>query len=229
MLHVQSIQTQLKEFSLEISFSTQHRITGIFGASGAGKTTLLETIAGLRKPQRGSIHIGETLLTEVSSGTFVSPERRQIGYVPQDLALFPHFSVRENISYSDNGSMTPDLLSALKIESLMDRRIHQLSGGEKQRVALARALNSKPKLLLLDEPLSSLDETLREHTRQIVADLIRAIDIPVLYVSHDSDEIVQLCGGVVVLETGRLVTHGATSELFVIDDRTHYKLREKVD
>ncbi len=225
ILELEKVSIEYRDFSLDVGFKTHKRITGIFGASGAGKTTLLEVLAGVRKPRTGLIRIGGTLLNDSVDSRFVAPEKRRIGYVPQDLALFPHLTVRQNVFYNNAGSNSNELLASLKIENLMERKIPQLSGGEKQRVALARALLSRPQLLLLDEPLSNLDEPLRERTRETIEQLIHDIDIPVLYVSHDSDEIVRLCADVIILEKGRVSAQGPPSELFVVDKRTHYRLK----
>jgi molybdate transport system ATP-binding protein len=225
MLALERVSLKYRRFSLEVSFKTPRKITGIFGPSGSGKTTVLEVIAGLRKPDTGTVHFHDKVLSDARSSLFVPPEKRKIGYVPQDLALFPHLTVRQNVFYGGSGSDSSDLLATLEIEHLMEQRIHQLSGGEKQRVALARALLIDPELLLLDEPLSNLDEPLRERTRDYIEQLIRKIDIPVLYVSHDSDEVVKLCAEVIVLQNGRVSKQGSVAELFIEDDRTHYRLK----
>ena len=225
MLALERVCLRYRLFSLEVSFKTDQRITGIFGPSGSGKTTLLEVIAGLRRPDSGTIHFQGKTLTDTESDLFVPPEKRKTGYVPQDLALFPHLTVRQNVFYGTSGSDSSDLLATLEIEDLMEHRIHQLSGGEKQRVALARALLIQPELLLLDEPLSNLDEPLRDRTRDYIEQLIRKIDIPVLYVSHDSDEVVRLCAEVIVLQNGRISKQGSVAELFMEDERTHYRLK----
>lgn len=227
-LYLENVFISYAKFTIDVTFKTNQRITGLFGPSGSGKTTLLEIVAGIRKPVRGTVRFQNIPLTDIDSGRHVPPEERRIGYVPQDLALFHHLSVRENVYYSprSHSSEPADLLTTLGIDSLLDRTIDQLSGGEKQRIALARALLSDPQLLLLDEPLSSLDEDLRGRATDYIEQLIQRIDIPVLYVSHDSDEIVRLCSDVIVLEQGKIVAQGAVTEHFVVDDRTHYTLKK---
>lgn len=225
MLSLERVTVRYRHFSLDVSFKTRERIAGIFGPSGSGKTTVLEIIAGLRKPDTGAVHFQNKVFADVRSDSFVRPEKRKIGYVPQDLALFPHLTVKDNVFYGESSRDSSDLLATLEIEHLMEQRIHQLSGGEKQRVALARALLIQPELLLLDEPLSNLDEPLRERTRDYIEQLIQKIDIPVLYVSHDSDEVVRLCAEVIVLRNGKVLKQGSVAELFMEDDRTHYRLK----
>lgn len=225
MLALDKVTVRYRHFSLDVSFKTQQRIAGVFGPSGSGKTTLLEVIAGLRKAETGVIHFHDRIFSDTRSDLFVPPEKRKIGYVPQDLALFPHLTVSQNVFYGGSSTAASDLLATLEIEHLLQHRIQQLSGGEKQRVALARALLIHPELLLLDEPLSNLDEPLRERTRDYIEQLIRKIDIPVLYVSHDSDEVVRLCAEVIVLQNGRVSKQGSIADLFIEDDRTHYRLK----
>jgi molybdate transport system ATP-binding protein len=226
-LSLRNISISYPKFMADVTFETSDRITGLFGPSGSGKTTILEIVAGIRKPSRGTVRFQNTTLTDADADIYVFPEQRMIGYVPQDLALFPHFSVRENVYYSprSNVSESADLLKILGIDALLDRKINQLSGGEKQRVALARALLSRPHLLLLDEPLSSLDEDLKERAIEYLYQLIHRIDIPVMYVSHDSDEIVKICSEVIVIDRGRVIAQGPVRDLFVVDERTHYRLK----
>jgi molybdate transport system ATP-binding protein len=195
-------------FTLNAAFRLDTRAAAIFGPSGAGKTTILDVIAGLRTPRRGTIAIDGRVLFSSETRVNVPTHQRHVGYVPQDVALFPHMNVRRNLLYGTHAGASPQLdrvLSMLEIDALIDRRVTELSGGERQRVALGRALMSGPSLLLLDEPLAAVDVPLR---RRILPYLRRVRDemrVPILYVSHDRDEIEELADAVVQLDGG-LVT-----------------------
>jgi molybdate transport system ATP-binding protein len=204
-------------FTLAARFELDARAAALFGPSGAGKTTILDAIAGLRTPARGTIAIDGRVLYESASRVNLPPHRRHVGYVPQDVALFPHMNVRRNLLYGSHpptraaggrDGLSPELdrvLAMLEIDRLVDRRVTDLSGGERQRVALGRALMSGPSLLLLDEPLAAVDVPLR---RRILPYLRRVRDemgIPILYVSHDRDEIDELADHVVRLDAGRVI------------------------
>ncbi len=201
------VELQQGTFTLAARVTIDSRAAALFGPSGAGKTTVLDTIAGLRTPRRGSIAIDERVLFSSAAAIDLPPYERRIGYVPQDVALFPHMDVRRNILYGSHGRSSPNLdhvLSMLEIAALLERRVTELSGGERQRVALGRALMSGPSLLLLDEPLAAVDVPLR---RRILPYLQRVRDelrIPIVYVSHDRDEIEALADTVVRLENGRI-------------------------
>src|SRR5690349_20700423 len=163
-LSVQQVRLSLAEFDLELDFAIEQFPAAIFGPSGAGKTSLLDLIAGLRKPKQALLQLDDVVLTDRKAGVNLPARLRGIGYVPQDLALFPHLSVRQNILYGlKSGAPANPLFSlehvvnVLDIQSLHERDVSRLSGGEKRRVALARALITSPRLLLLDEPLANLD------------------------------------------------------------------------
>jgi molybdate transport system ATP-binding protein len=205
-------------FTLEVQTRLDARITALFGASGAGKTTVLDAIAGLRTPSAGSIVVGSRVLVDRTRGVNLPPHHRHIGYVAQDVALFPHMSVRQNVLYGrrDGQRLSLDtVVRMLEIAPFFDRQVPQLSGGERQRVALARALMSAPELLLLDEPFAAVDV---ERRRRILPYLERVRDelmVPIIYVTHDPSEVRQLADYVVILDEGRVVRTGPPETAFV--------------
>jgi molybdate transport system ATP-binding protein len=219
MLRV-DITKQLGEFSLQATFESEGRATGLFGASGAGKTSLINMIAGLLRPDRGTIAIDGETLDDVAGRVHVPAHRRRIGYVFQDARLFPHLDVRQNLDYGrrmnrleDDPAQRKRVTDLLDIGHLLERRPGKLSGGERQRVALGRALLSKPRLLLLDEPLGALDEGRRA---EILPYLVRLRDesrIPMVYVSHDAAEMRQLATQIVLLQGGRVTALGGVKVL----------------
>jgi molybdate transport system ATP-binding protein len=219
MLRV-DVTKQLGEFSLQVAFTSDGRVTGLFGASGAGKTSLINMIAGLLRPDRGTIAIDSETLDDTAAHIHVPAWRRRIGYVFQDARLFPHLDIRHNLDYgrrmnglADDPAQHTRVTDLLDIGALLDRRPGQLSGGERQRVALGRALLARPRLLLLDEPLGSLDE---ERKVEILPYLVRLRDeagIPMVYVSHDADEMRQLATQVVILKRGRVTAFGGVEVL----------------
>ena len=200
------------DFSLEVHERLTGSITALFGPSGAGKTTTLEAIAGLRRPAAGTIAVGDRVLFSSARGNDVPVHQRHVGYVAQDVALFPHLSVRRNVLYGRRPGQRLELATVatmLEIEPLLDRDVRQLSGGERQRVALARALMSSADVLLLDEPLAAVDLELR---RRILPYLERVRDelrVPIIYVTHSREEVHALADFVVVLEAGRVARSGA--------------------
>lgn len=213
-----SIQLARPGFALDVNLDTTTRITGLFGPSGAGKTTLLLAIAGLVRPDRGRIAIGDRTLFDSTARFSVPPHRRGLGVVFQEPRLFPHFRVLSNLTYArgDRRAPTTDLdhlIDILELRPLLHRRIAGLSGGEKQRIALARALLSRPDALLLDEPLSSLDLRLRQAALTGLARAIAETNIPVLYVSHDLREILQLTDHLAIMHAGRVVSSGRYHEI----------------
>jgi molybdate transport system ATP-binding protein len=203
MIRLKNILLPLANFDLTIDIELLNRVTAISGPSGAGKTSLLELIAGLRKPKTGSIELDNAPLTNLP------PEKRQIGYVPQDLALFPHLTVEQNIYYSQKNSDAAHILETLEIEPLLKRRVTEISGGEQQRVALARALLSNPKLLLLDEPLGSLDPELKSKVLPYLCRVRDEFKIPMLYVTHDQSEAATIAEQTIFLDRGRIQLQNA--------------------
>ena len=220
LFHI-DVTVPLDRFTLALRWETSGRSLGLFGHSGAGKTTLLETLAGLRTEATGLIEVNGQRWLDTPRGLRLRPEHRGVGYVPQDLRLFPHRNVMENLlsgrwrRASDRGALAPDhVLEVLELTHVRDAAISVLSGGERQRVALGRALCSSPDLLLLDEPLGGLDLPLR---RRILPYLLRVREefaIPTLCVSHDVAETSLLSSEVAVLDRGRLVTLGTPEEVF---------------
>jgi len=219
MLRV-DIAKQLGDFTLEASFTSEGRVTGLFGASGAGKTSLVNMIAGLLRPDRGVIALDDEILDDTTKGLHVPPHRRRIGYVFQDARLFPHMNVAQNLDYGRrmNGiaadpAQQKRVTDLLDIGHLLDRRPGKLSGGERQRVALGRALLSKPRLLLLDEPLGSLDEGRKIEILPYLVRLRDEANVPMVYVSHDAAEMRQLATQIVMLRNGKVTALGGVKVL----------------
>lgn len=186
-------------------------ITAIFGVSGAGKTSLINAISGLTQPQRGRIQLHNRLLFDAEQKIALPPEKRRIGYVFQDARLFPHYRVRGNLQYGMAPKMKAQfdsLVSLLGLEALLPRFPLSLSGGEKQRVAIGRALLTAPDMLLLDEPLASLDLPRKRELMPYLQKLAKQVEIPMLYVSHSLEEILQLADNVLVLDAGKVKAFG---------------------
>lgn len=195
------------EFALDVADTSQVEVLGLFGASGAGKTTMLEAIAGLRRPTRGEIVVAGTTLFSSARGIDVPARHRRIGYVPQDALLFPHMSVRGNVLFGavDARLELTTVAEMLEITPLLTRRTQDLSGGERQRVALARALMTHPALLLMDEPLAAVDRARRERILPYLLRIRRELHVPLIYVTHDAQELDQLADRLLVIADGRVV------------------------
>ncbi len=193
-------------------------ITALTGPSGVGKTTLLRLIAGLVKPQSGRVTFGEEVWLDSEKKIFLTPQQRQVGLVFQDYALFPHLSVRQNVAFSlkkgEDQSHVDELLREVELTQLADRRPHQLSGGQQQRVALARALVLRPRLLLLDEPLSALDRAMRQRLQDYLLEIHQKHQLTILLVTHDLGEIFRLADRVVEMENGKIKRQGMPEEVF---------------
>jgi molybdate transport system ATP-binding protein len=229
-LELRGVTVQLGGFRLEIDAVFPEGWSALFGPSGAGKTTLLEIVAGLRRPESGRVVMAGRVLVDAATRENVSAHRRGIGYVPQDLALFPHMDVRANLEYGrplgEPGDFFATVVERLEIGGLLEKQPAALSGGQKQRVALARALLARPKLLLLDEPLTGLDAPLRDRILPFLQRVRDEFRVPTLYVTHSADEVMALCERVVVIEAGRVKREGAARELFVPRETPGWRLRD---
>jgi len=198
-------------FDLRVAFRADGPATALLGPSGAGKSTTLACIAGLLRPRSGEIRWGDEVLFSSSAGTNLPPERRRIGVVFQEGLLFPHLTARRNLLFGrrPGGRIDPaTVIDVLEIGSLLDRRPADLSGGERQRVALGRSLLAEPTLLLLDEPLSSLDHGLRERLLRYLVTVRDEFGIPMLYVTHVVSEALVIAQSVVVMDAGRVLAAG---------------------
>jgi molybdate transport system ATP-binding protein len=205
-------------------FQVDHRmplegIVGLFGPSGCGKSTLLRIISGLERYAQGRIRFGEDVWQDTARGIFVPPHKRGVGYVFQDVRLFPHLTVAGNLRFAekrsrrtDNGINIEDVVAALDLAPLMTRRPHSLSGGERQRVAIGRTLLTRPRLLLMDEPLAALDIRRKAEILPYVERLPRTFGVPIIYVTHSVDEVMRLAERMLVFASGRKLTYGPVAE-----------------
>jgi iron(III) transport system ATP-binding protein len=207
----------VRELTLEID---RGELMAVLGPSGCGKTTLLRTIAGFERPDAGSVAVGDEVVA--GPGCFVPPERRRIGMVFQDYALFPHLTVRANVAFGlaarprdEREPLTRRTLELVGLQHKADRFPHELSGGERQRVALARAMAPEPALVLLDEPFSSLDASLRAGLRREVELILRDAEATALLVTHDQEEALSLADRLAIMREGRIVQVGGPEEVYV--------------
>jgi len=248
-LEIDGLRTSAGTFTLAVDAVLERPVTVLCGPSGAGKTTLLEILAGLRRPAAGRIRLDGACLDDAGSGVHLAPPQRHMGYVPQDLALFPNLDVGANLHFahrraseqreldhrasdhraphhgaayqpspsrSDGTAAAPapaEVIEVLELASLLRRRVQTLSGGERQRVALGRALISAPRLLLLDEPLASLDPALRERVLDYLRRVRDRFAVPMLYVTHEAGDAAVLDGEILRLEGGRIVDRGSSEVL----------------
>ncbi len=211
-----SVKKDLKDFSLDVDFHSEAKITALFAPSGSGKSLTLQTIAGLMKPDKGRIEVNGELFFDSEKGINLSPQQRKVGYLFQDYALFPHMTVIDNIRYgSKDEKLIEKLLRILEIDSIKDKYPPEISGGQKQRVALARALATKPKILLLDEPFSALHKSLRLSLYGEIKEIQKIFKIPIILVSHDIDEIFELADFMVVMNEGKVVQSGKPFDVFM--------------
>lgn len=206
---------------VDINFNLNGMHTVLFGPSGAGKTTILRCISGLMKPDGGSIRFGDETWFDSESGLFVPPQKRRVGYLFQNYALFDHMNVRDNIGYAldrvppkERNEKTDRMLELFNLAGMSDRMPQNLSGGEKQRVALARTLCADPELLLLDEPLSALDTPSRKSLRKELRKVIKSLGVPVLVVTHDRTEALTLGEEIVIMDGGKVLQQGSIDSVF---------------
>jgi molybdate transport system ATP-binding protein len=215
-----AVTHRLGSFTLDAAFESGGGLTALFGRSGAGKTSLINAIAGLYRPNAGRIAVDDAVLTDTASGIFVPAHRRRVGYVFQEGRLFPHLSVRQNLLYGRwfapkvaGGADLDQIVELLGIGNLLARRPANLSGGEKQRVAIGRALLARPRLLVMDEPLASLDEGRRAEILPYIERLRDEMRVPIVYVSHSIAEVARLATTLVVLSEGKVAAIGPTAQI----------------
>ena len=208
-------------FNLGIDFTTGAKVAALFGPSGSGKSTIIDILAGLLRPDSGRIAVGGETLLDTDRGIFVPAHKRRVAVVFQDAQLFPHLTVRQNLAFGR--WFTPralrrvepaPVIETLGIGGLLDRRPRSLSGGERQRVGFARALLASPRLLLMDEPLASLDMIRRFEVLRLIEGIRDATGIPILYVSHSVEEVSQIADDVIAIEAGRIVAQGPPAQAF---------------
>ncbi|MDN5200113.1 ATP-binding cassette domain-containing protein [Fulvivirgaceae bacterium BMA10] len=213
------LQANHGEMILDIDIQIQSgRLVAIYGESGAGKTSILRMLAGLFHPEKGKIIVNNQTWLDCSEAINLKPQKRKIGYVFQDLALFPNMSVRENLLFAlDKGQksdIVDELISIMELHKLETRSPDTLSGGQRQRVALARALVKQPDLLLLDEPLSAIDHQMRSKLQDYILEVHKKFQLTTILVSHDITEVFKLSDHIIVLENGRIQKQGSPSEVF---------------
>jgi molybdate transport system ATP-binding protein len=215
------------DFALEVAFEANAHVVALVGPSGSGKTTVLNVIAGLVRPRHARVVVQGRVLTDTERRLFVPPHKRRIGYVFQEGRLFPHLTVRRNLTYgrwftpvAEHWAKLDEIVALLGIGHLLERRPGTLSGGEKQRVAIGRALLASPRLLLMDEPLASLDEARKRETLPYIEQLRDELSIPIVYVSHSLAEVERLTDQIVRLEAGRVTAADAPAGAPALHSRT---------
>lgn len=228
-----SLQKILKsstgEMKLDLNIQVEEgKLITVYGKSGAGKSTLLMLLAGLMNPEDGYIRIGNDIWTDTAKHIFLPPQKRNIGFVFQEYALFPNMTVRENLCFGlgkgQSKAVVDKLVDIIDLGQLQNRKPNTLSGGQKQRVALARALVSQPKMLLLDEPLSALDHEMRVKLQSYILEVHREFDLTTLLISHDVSEIIRLSDFMIEMDQGKIVKQGNPVDMFT-NDRVNAKFQ----
>jgi len=214
------IAQRIGRFALDVKFSVDAPVVGLFGPSGSGKTSVVNAIAGVQRPDRGTIRVNGEVLFDSVKRIDVRPEHRRVGYVFQDALLFPHLDVSANLTYGQRLRASSQrvihedhVVELLGLAALLDRRPRTLSGGERQRVAIGRALLAQPRILLMDEPLASLDQARKLEILDYIERLRDDLHIPIVYVSHSAEEVKRLADAVVLLSQGRCVAVGDVDTL----------------
>ena len=214
------LHKKLKGFKLDLAFKTQGKCTGILGASGCGKSMTLKCIAGLEKPDRGEVKLGEKNLFNSKQKINIPPQERKVGYLFQSYALFPHMTVEENISIGIKGNKSEikkkveEQIERFRLNGIGSHYPSQLSGGQQQRVALARILAYEPEVLLLDEPFSALDSFLKDTLAKELLEVLKDFKGDMIMVSHNRDELYTFCDQLIVMDSGRALLEGSTKEIF---------------
>lgn len=215
-----NLSKKLKGFELDIAFETQGKCTGILGASGCGKSMTLKCIAGLERPDKGEVKLGERILFSKSQKMNVPPQERKVGYLFQNYALFPHMTVEGNIAIGVKESKEKakrkvnEQIEYFRLNGLEDHYPSQLSGGQQQRVALARILAYNPDVLLLDEPFSALDSFLKDTLAKQLLEVLEKFKGDIMMVSHNRDELYTFCDQLIVMKNGKVLLEGSTKEIF---------------
>ncbi|MCC6347316.1 MAG: ATP-binding cassette domain-containing protein [Nitrospirales bacterium] len=215
------VRKKVNGFSLDVAWEIGNELAVLFGYSGAGKSMTLQMIAGLMMPDEGVIRIGKETIFDSSAGINVPPQQRHLGYVFQDLALFPHMTVSENIAYGANGTgkqekaeKVQQMIDLFYLRSLERQYPSEISGGQKQRVAFARALIRRPPVLLLDEPFSALDNPLRLEMRGLLKEIRKVFTIPIILITHDVFEAYSMAERIIVYAEGRIAQMGTPNDVF---------------
>ncbi len=223
------VRKKLGNFTVDVAFSTGAGVTALFGRSGAGKTSVINMVAGLIRPDEGRVAVKGRKLFDSEQSIDLPPEKRRCGYIFQDGRLFPHLTVKSNLTYGmrlvpriERYVSYDRVVELLGIGHLLSRRPAKLSGGEKQRVAIGRALLTNPDLLLMDEPLASLDISRKDEVLPFVDQLSRELSVPILYVTHSLDEILNLADTVVLIDSGRATAEGSVEEVMSRSDLQHF-------